>query len=450
MFDVQIVPINEFIENDFKPYVQYDNERSIPSAVDGLKMSQRKVIYTVMKEIKEGESVKVNNLASFTSSKTHYQHGESSLIESVIGLAQDFAGANNYPLLQKEGQFGTAIDNRATDGRYIFVRRTTAIDEMFDEDDLSIINYKETDGDEIEPDFFLPKLPLILINGGFGIGFGYSSNILPRNILNIKKAIAAYLTSPEKEIPEKFMIPSFNGFKGTVVQAKDPKQFIITGVIERNNQTTTTITDLPPFSPFQYEKYKQRVLLPLLTSKKIVSFDDESTEGNWKIIIRHSREFGKQTIDKLHSIFKLNSSFTENINVWGFDNCIKSFDSATDLLKYWIEERLWWIQVRKNYKLELLEYHVHWYESLIKYIKFWLANPELLKKKRPEIESELRNIVDNDALIKRFLESDILALTDERIERVQKLLQKAQSEYNELEKKTPEFLLAADIESVKV
>lgn len=439
--------VDDFINTDFLPYAVYDCQRSIPSMVDGMKVSQRKIIHTVLKTLKEGVDIKVTNLGSATSNETHYKHGEDSIVDTVVGLAQDFAGSNNYPLLEKEGQFGTAIDNDAASPRYIHVRRSKLLSQMFDQDDLNLVEYQLFDDELIEPKFFLPKMPLIVINGGFGIGTGYSSNILPRCPKKVKKYMEQVATGAI--IDQSLLIPHFNGFKGTVERLEKNK-FMIKGLLERAGQTTTIIKDLPPFSSFQFEKYKTRVLLPLLDAKKITGFDNESTEGNWHIVIHHSRDFGKQTPEKIANILKMNQSFTENITVWGYDNRMKNFGSIEELMTVWMNERFKYLQDRKTHMLQKMEDNLKWYTALMDMIKYWLANPDILKKKRSEIEDELSSVSSNKAYIKKFLESDILSLTQERIDKSQSILDKIVSEQKELHSKTPVDIMMSDLMSLTI
>lgn len=438
-------PVKEFIDQQFKPYATYDNERSIPSMVDGLKISQRKIIHTVFKTLKDGQEIKVTNLGSSSSNETHYKHGEDSIVDAVIGLAQDFAGSNNYPLLEKDGQFGTAIDNDAASPRYIYVKRSKQLTQMFDPNDLNILNYLKFDGNDIEPSYFLPKMPIILLNGGFGIGTGYSSNILPRD----PKKVKLYMEQYAKGLlpPEDLLIPHFNGFKGTVKQLA-PKKFIIEGKLERLTQTTTVIQDLPPFSYYQFENYKNKVLLPLLEDKIINEFINESTEGNWNITIVHSRDFGKQSVDKILDVLKMKHRFTETINVWGFDERLKSYDTVVDLMNDWMDNRIANLEERKAYILSELSEKINWLNVLINLINHWLDNPDILKKKRPEIESELSYYTDNPEYIKKFLSSDILSLTEERILKIKQNLKEIQLEYQELENKNGNDIMLDDLASV--
>lgn len=441
--DSQNKTLVDFIQNELKEFAVYDNTRSIPSVVDGLKTSQRKVIYATF-TLKKDVTIKTSALGAKSSDLTHYKHGEASIIGTVIKLAQDYAGANNYPLLKKDGQFGTAQNNISSSPRYIHVSRSDMLDNMFDENDREIVNYMKFDGDDIEPEYYLPKLPLVAINGTTGIGNGYSTNILQRDVKKVAKYVSQLINKEEAD--KSLLIPSFNGFNGTIEVISDTS-FLVKGRIERINTTTLVIKDLPPSSSFQYEKYKERVLIPLKLDNKsgITEFDNESENGKWNIIIKHDRAFGKKTDDQILQALKMTEKMTENITVWGFDNKFKIFDSIQELIAYWVEERTKWHSKRKAHILDKMKIKNSYQEDLLKLIEFWLENPEIAKLKKDDLVAKLKTITDNEDHISRFLDQNIMSLTLERVEKLKKDIAALLKERRVLEKKTIETLFLEDI-----
>lgn len=441
----ETINIDDFVENQLRDYAVYDNARSLPSVVDGLKTSHRKILHTVFETLKVGVEIKTTNLGASASNLTHYAHGEDSIIDAVITMAQDFAGSNNWPLLQKEGQFGTAINNEASSPRYIFVKRTNLLDVMFDPEDRDILEYQQYDGYPIEPTFFLPKLPLLAINGSKGIGNGYSCKILPRSLESVRAFIKSLLAG---QTPDT-LLPSYNGFKGTVERLGE-RSFSIIGKFERVNMTTTIITDLPPDSAYQYERYKVSTLLPLLTRKDsgLVEFENESEEGNWRIILKHTREFGKKTDDQIRKELNLIKKDSDNISVWGFDEKLKKFNNIEDMIVYWYENRLVYIEQRKQSMLFKYGVQLSWLSDLRTLIKYWLVHPEILKLKRQPIIDELLTVVTNKEHIQRFLSQDILSLTEERIEKIESDFQALSDKVEVLRSKTKEVILGEDVDSI--
>ena len=102
------VSIDEFINMDLIHFSNSDNIRSIPSIMDGLKPSQRKVIFSAFKRNLDKE-IKVAQFAGYISEHSAYHHGEASLLGTIVNMAQTFVGSNNVNLLEPIGQFGTRI-----------------------------------------------------------------------------------------------------------------------------------------------------------------------------------------------------------------------------------------------------------------------------------------------------------------------------------------------------
>lgn len=102
------VPISDFVNKELILFSMADNIRSIPSVADGLKPGQRKILFACFKRNLTKE-IKVAQLSGYVSEKTAYHHGEVSLAQTIVGLAQTFVGSNNVNLLDPNGQFGTRI-----------------------------------------------------------------------------------------------------------------------------------------------------------------------------------------------------------------------------------------------------------------------------------------------------------------------------------------------------
>ena len=141
-------------------------ERSIPSICDGLKKSLRKILYCCLKR-KLYKEVKVAQLAGYVSEHGAYHHGEASLHEAIIGMAQDFVGSNNINILMPNGQFGTRIQGGkdSASPRYIHTELNSIVPLLYPVDDLDVLEYLDDDGMKIEPKYYLPIIPMILVNG---------------------------------------------------------------------------------------------------------------------------------------------------------------------------------------------------------------------------------------------------------------------------------------------
>ena len=179
---IQEIGISEFIHRDLVNFSLADLRRSVAHMCDGLKPSQRKVMYACFKKNLR-EEMKVAQLAAYVSEKTSYHHGEVSLADTIVKLAHDYVGSNNMNYLEPCGQFGTRLmgGKDASQTRYIFTRLTPDARKLFDPRDDPVLNYLQDDGKSIEPEYFVPVIPTVLINGTEGIGTGFSTNIPPFN-----------------------------------------------------------------------------------------------------------------------------------------------------------------------------------------------------------------------------------------------------------------------------
>jgi DNA topoisomerase-2 len=234
---------SDFIHKELVHFSNADNARSIPSMVDGLKPGQRKVLFACFKRKLKSE-IKVAQLAGYVSEHSAYHHGEASLCGTIVNMAQNFTGSNNMNMLDPRGQFGTRLQGGkdAASPRYIFTQLTTMARSMFPQEDDAILNYLTDDGLSVEPSWYMPLLPMVLVNGADGIGTGWSTsvpNYNPQDIIaNVRRSIAG------EELVS--MVPWYRGFVGGMERKpKDPKSFESTGIITVTGDTTVEITELP-------------------------------------------------------------------------------------------------------------------------------------------------------------------------------------------------------------
>ena len=262
---IKTLSVSDFIHKDLVKFSEEDIRRSIPHVMDGLKPSQRKVIFACLKKNLE-KDMTVAQLAGYIGEHSAYHHGETSLQGTIVGLAQDFVGSNNMNLLVPSGQFGSRLEGGkdCASARYISTRLAPYTKFLFDERDNSVLTWLVEDGKKIEPECYYPNMPTMLVNGGEGIGTGYSSFVPPYNPDDIKKNIKRLLNK-EKLVP---MNPWYRGFKGTVTK-KDTHTWVLSGKLEKN-----VITELPPGKWIQ--DYKE-FLDQLVDNGDIKSYENHST-----------------------------------------------------------------------------------------------------------------------------------------------------------------------------
>ena len=283
-YNVPNVTIKDLVNKELVLFSIEDNIRSIPNLVDGLKPSQRKIIYACIKRNLIND-IKVSQLAGYVSEHTSYHHGEQSLQDTIINLAQDFVGSNNINLLAPSGQFGTRLHGGkdASSPRYIFTRLSKEFKNVFHPDDYNLLEYLNDDGLDIEPKFYVPTLPMILINGACGIGTGFSSDVPCFNPDDVKERLLRLVEDEDADIPE--MIPWYKNFTGKIVKT-DQNKWITCGkyTVKAN---TITITELPIGTWTQDYKI---FLDKLETENVIYSYKNDSTESNVNFEIKFPLE----------------------------------------------------------------------------------------------------------------------------------------------------------------
>ncbi|TKR76460.1 hypothetical protein L596_017590 [Steinernema carpocapsae] len=256
--DTRAVSFSDFINKELILFSNTDNERSIPSLVDGMKPGQRKVLFTCFKRADKKE-VKVAQLAGAVGEMSAYHHGEQSLMMTIVNLAQDYVGSNNINLLLPIGQFGTRLQGGkdSASARYIFTQLNPVTRALFPQPDENVLRFLYEENQRIEPEWYCPIIPTVLVNGAEGIGTGWSTkvpNFNPREIVeNMRRLIRG-------EEPKE-MVPWYKNFRGTITQLDD-QRYVCSGEVAVINSDTIEITELPIKTWTQ--NYKESVIEPMM------------------------------------------------------------------------------------------------------------------------------------------------------------------------------------------
>ncbi|XP_045382396.1 DNA topoisomerase 2-alpha isoform X1 [Lemur catta] len=346
---------NDFINKELILFSNSDNERSIPSMVDGLKPGQRKVLFTCFKRNDKRE-VKVAQLAGSVAEMSSYHHGEMSLMMTIINLAQNFVGSNNLNLLQPIGQFGTRLHGGkdSASPRYIFTMLSPLARLLFPPKDDHTLRFLYDDNQRVEPEWYIPIIPMVLINGAEGIGTGWSCKIPNFDVREVVNNIRR-LMDGEEPLP---MLPSYKNFKGTIEELA-PNQYVISGEVAILDSTTIEISELPIRTWTQ--TYKEQVLEPMLngtekTPPLIADYREYHTDTTVKFVVKMTEEkLAEAEKVGLHKVFKLQTSLTCNSMVL-FDHvgCLKKYETVLDILRDFFELRLKYYGLRKEWLLGML------------------------------------------------------------------------------------------------
>ena len=435
--------LSNFFNSDFVDYASYDNLRKIGSCIDGLKNASRKVIFTVLeKNIKE--PIKVSQLANKVAEYAEYLHG--SLDGVVVNLGQDFAGTNNVPLLQKKGNFGTRFAQEASAPRYIFTYGSKNLFTLFRKEDLKILKEQMFEGERIEPVFYVPTLPLILVNGSEGVSSGFAQKILPRNPKNIIK----YLTNKiqGKRNNKDLLKPFFNDFKGTVEQGETSFQWLIKGKIERTNKNQITISEIPV--GYDLKTYI-KVLKTLEDNKVILDWDDLSDKEFKFIVKMNPKDLDKLSEDEILDKLKLVKKVTENLTCLNANNQIQEFQSAEEILDYYFKVKMEYLGKRKDYLVQELKTDLDILNAKITFIKAILDKSLVIEKQpKDKIVKNLEKIITvkvQDSY-DYLLNMPLYSLTLEKIKALTETLKNSKLKLKETQEKTLENFWLEDLEEI--
>lgn len=408
------VSYSDFINKELIHFSNADNIRSLPHIMDGLKPSQRKILYSCLKRGLRSE-IKVAQLAGYVSEHAAYHHGEASLAGTIIGMAQNFVGSNNINLLVPNGQFGSRLQggNDAAASRYIFTYLEAITDKIFRKEDGPVLKGQMDDGMEIEPETYLPVLPLVLVNGCRGIGTGFNTNIPPYNPSDLVRALRERLAGRLSSLRPIILKPWWWGFKGSVSWGDGA--WITKGVWELNDEKQTiTITELPVgVWTKDYKAYLDEMASaqPLKegeamskSSKKFYTddgkpllkgFDDLYTDDEVKFILY----FDEDTYEDLKAHpgdfekrFEMTSSFpTTNMVAFNTDLKIEKFSTVGQILESYFSPRLTAYETRREKEIERLEAEAIMFDAKARFIRAVLEGSiDLRRKSDDEILSQMR------------------------------------------------------------
>jgi DNA topoisomerase-2 len=406
-----------FVNNELIHFSNADNIRSLPHLIDGLKPSQRKILYSCFKRNLK-EEIRVAQLAGYVSEHAAYHHGEASLNGTIIGMAQNFVGANNINLLRPVGQLGSRLlgGADAASPRYIHTLMEDIVGKIFRKEDACLLKHLDDDGELVEPEYYLPVVPLLAINGSVGIGTGYSTNIPPHNPSDIVSLIRHRLHGSIDTLANRPLDPWWWGFKGTT-RRSDECTWITKGLYEFNDDNKTiTITELPvgtwtkDYKAFLDElcenddkrakgakREATKVEKSSVSSKGlkeevepigIKGFDDLYNDIDVKFVL-YFTEDGYDAVkgdrEKFEKRFKLTSNWkTTNMTCFNADFNIVKYKTIGDILEEFVEKRLPLYEQRRQTVLETLKKQITELDARRRFIQAILEDRLVLQKKTDE------------------------------------------------------------------
>lgn len=396
------VKYSQFINDELIHFSNADNLRSLPSVMDGLKPSQRKILFGCFKRGLR-EEVRVAQLAGYVSEHAAYHHGEASLTATITGMAQDFVGANNLNLLAPIGQFGSRLlgGKDAASPRYIHTHLMPIVSRIFRKEDMGILKYLDDDGVSVEPETYYPVLPMLLVNGCVGIGTGFSTNIPPYNPVELARLVKERLL---RRLPSMRMVPLkpwWFGFTGDVNPVGDGS-WMTRGRYEMNDERmTVTITELPV--GVWTKDYKAFLDEMASLEKKVgakgpgydsdgnvalKNFDDLYTDTSVKFILYFTEDYYEEIKahpEDFEKRFGLTSVWhTSNMVAFNTEGKITKYDSVGEILEDFYSNRLVRYEERRQAEMARLEQDAAVAANTAKFLRAVLAGRIDLRRRTDE------------------------------------------------------------------
>ena len=443
---------SDFFRADKPAWACYDALRKLPNFIDGLKISQRKLLWTAFDKLQK-EWMKTETFCNITSLDTAYIHGSGNLCGVTASLVQNFVGACNYPyFLGNDGGWGSRLITRESAPRYTKVKLADISKKLFNPIDNEILKKQFFEGQYIEPKFLMPVFPTLFLNLSNGITAGFSSSIYSRNphdIINyIKKKLAG------TEHPRMELTPWFKNYKGTVRFNEETKQYESVGSIVQNNMTSYTIDEIPVET--SYQKYIE-ILDRLEDDKVIIDYVDKCDPRTNEILfeVKTTREFTRnhEDIESLYRVFKLVKSLPENLNCIDEENRVKEFSSIQEILDEFIKIRLSFYKKRKDWMLESMK------NDLIKlaskyYFVYGIVNGTIIvsKRKKDNIVAQLEKIDKIhkvDGSYDFLLAMPIHSLTHEKLEELKKQIEDGKEKYKKTKETSINDMWLADLRELQ-
>ena len=458
------VSIDDFVNKELIHFSNNDTERSIGSVFDGLKPSQRKILYSCLKRNLYKE-IRVAQLAGYVSEKSAYHHGEASLQGAIIAMAQNFVGANNINLLMPNGQFGTRImgGSDAASPRYIHTELNKIVDTLFPPIDSDLLAHNYDDGVQVEPIYYLPIIPMVLVNGMVGIGTGFSTSVpqfSPRDIID-------NIINKLNNKPYTAITPHYNNFTGTILQI-DEYNYMSKGVYNIIDEETIEITELPIGR--WIDDYKKFLDSLLNDEKKIITdYVNNSSDHRVHFLIKIDKHkllslqwSENNNIDGIEKILKLTTTkglSTSNMHLYDKSHIVK-YNDIYEIFDAFIAERRDLYKKRIHYqitnyknKIDILNYKMRFIEEVIN------NDIVIFKRNKADIINDLidmlypkcnpNNIICNKSgTYDYLLKISLLNFSKEEINRLIDERNKLKNEYDILKSKSVNDIWINELDSL--
>ena len=496
------VTYEKFINDEMIHFSKYDCDRSIPNLMDGLKISLRKILFSAFKKNLKSE-IKVAQFSGYVSEHSGYHHGEASLNAAIVGMAQNFVGSNNINLFEPNGQFGSRLQAGADSAseRYIFTQLNKLTRLIYRNEDDAVLTYLDDDGQSVEPIYYVPIIPMVLVNGTKGIGTGFSTEIMCYNpsqiIAYIKHKLAGVGVGAASATPAPVIEPYYKNFKGTIRRVGDTK-YLFKGCYTILDDKKIRITELPIGTwTDNYKKFLENLIEPphtaaggkdkdstAHTAPIVKEYNDMSTDTRVDITVtmaaniiktysEKTTEFECNMLEKVLGLYTTQS--TTNMNLFDAKEKLVKYSSAEEIADSYSVTRLEFYGKRKGALVAALRKELMVLSNRARYITELLEDKIDLRRKTNKQLVELLKEMKYDSMdakdakdaskdengedemsgqghqgYKYLLKLPMDSVSEENVKKLLNEKEKKEKELSELNSKTVEQMWMKDLEELEV
>ena len=412
------ISIHDFIHKDLKHYFYSTLKRNLSSQEDGMSHVQRKVLYGALKNFKSStDDMKVSILGGKVSDMTNYHHGEASIQNTIIGMAQEFPGKKqNINLLYPQGQFGSELFGGGDSGapRYIFTNLMNIVPYIFRPEDEIILKHMEDEGVKVEYTHFSPIIPMILINGGSGVASGFKSDIPCWNPNDLIKRLKSKLRR-ENEGP--FPLPWYAEHGASIIPNHSSYESV--GKVIEISDTDYHIVQLP--LGVWVNDYK--VHLNKLEQKGIVVKYKEDNDSGYRVTT------SKKLNDPIKT-FGLKKAITSSFNMVSEEKAftVKSYKTPEEVFEAFYDFRLRFYEKRRLAQIDRLDKLIPDITAKITFIRLVCEKTLDVVQKTEVCQAICAEEGINEEQFKRFMDMSIRSLNEDKRLQLAESLEKLQRE----------------------
>ena len=458
--NISQMTLSNFLNGEMIKFSHADCSRSIPNGIDGLKESQRKILYAVRKRNLKysGSSLKVAQLSGYTAEHSNYHHGEQNLQDTIINMASGFPGTNNIPLLYPDGGFGTRLEGGkdAASARYIFTKMEGMTEYIFRAEDDPLLTPVNDDGDLVQPEYYVPIIPMILVNGcTAGIGTGWSCNIPCYNPLDLVKSIREWIGNDGEVLLEDPddgsitsilppLVPWYRDFKGDI-KADGENRFITKGIVSSVKPSVKEVSELP--IGMWTNKFKENCE-DLIGDKKLKSMKNYSTTRDVNFVLTESADGMYCNIEnlKLHSYV-----YTSNMVLFNEKEKLKKYDNTDEIIINFCKVRLEYYVKRKKHQVGTLEKEIRHMGNKERFVQEVIDNTlDIMNVPEDVLIDELKNRgydeEPDQGGYDYLLRLQVRTFTADKVKQLKNDIASSKKKLDTLKKTTPEKMWLSDLD----